>query len=58
MIDYTYKTDNQMIMLALAELLNPGSTEGSIQVVQELLKRGKEQRMHIPYHVRTKKENE
>ena len=52
MVDYDYKTDSQIIMLALAELLRPGCTEGITQIAQELLKRGTEQTMHIPYHVR------
>ena len=56
MNNYTYKTDLQIVMFALAELLQPGCTEEDIQLAQELLKRGKEQKMHIPYHIRQKME--
>lgn len=57
MTDLTYKTDNQIIMLALADLLISNITEESIQITQELFKRAKEQRQHIPFHIRMKKEN-
>jgi len=52
--DFTYKTDNQLIMLALADLLVNNCTEESVQITQELLKRAKEQRQHIPLHIRMK----
>jgi hypothetical protein len=52
MSDYDYKTDNQIIMIALAKLLR----DDHMPIVQELTKRGEEQKMHIPYHVRTQKE--
>lgn len=52
MIDYDYKTDNQIIMLALSEFFSPGNTGEATQIAKELLKRGTEQKMHIPYHVR------
>jgi len=61
---YTYKTDNQLIMLVLQELLRKLSRAPwcnkieSMQLLQELYKRGDEQQAHIPYHVRIKKENE
>ena len=51
MSDYDYKTDNQIIMIALAKLLR----DEHMPIVQELTKRGEEQKMHIPYHVRTQK---
>jgi hypothetical protein len=51
MSDYDYKTDNQIIMIALAKLLR----DEHMPIVQELLERGEEQKMHIPYHVRTQK---
>ena len=56
MRDYRYKSNVQVLMLALAELMSPGRTEEAMQIVQELLKRGTEQTMHIPIHVRQKRE--
>ena len=49
---YDYKTDNQVIMIALAKLLR----DEHMPIVQELIKRGEEQQTHIPYHVRTQKQ--
>ena len=50
MNDYTYKTDNQIIMLALAELLDHHGGD----LYKEITKRIKEQRQHIPLHIRMK----
>ena len=50
--DYDYKTDSQIIMIALAKLLR----DEHMSIVQELTKRGEEQTMHIPYHVRIQKQ--
>lgn len=52
MTDLTYKTDNQIIMLALAELLDHHGGD----LYKEIIKRANEQRQHIPFHVRTKTE--
>ncbi len=52
MNNFDYKTDNQIIMIALAKLLR----DEHMPIVHELLKRGEEQQMHIPYHVRTQKQ--
>lgn len=52
MTDYTYKTDNQIIMMALAELLDHHGGD----LYKEITKRTKEQRQHIPLQVRMKDE--
>lgn len=50
--NYTYKTDSQIIMIALSKLFR----DEHMPIVHELIRRGEEQQMHIPYHIRNKKE--